>query len=177
MERLLDAVNVTDMSPDTLVERVKSASESAALRIFPEDSASDRDDRIRATFTAFMARAAQRGIESSVGTAFTTSQLSMTEQLDVVRRAMAHFQKFKSMTGSEKKAAVVQLLRNIFIKFKPDATELELNDVSMLASSAIELAVEARQGRVCGEAVGAFVADAAMTSCMNGWCVPKKSLN
>lgn len=152
----------------------RAAAAKAAAALFPEDSESDRDDRLREAMTMFLARSATKVAESASGTAFSSAPLNMTEKMAVVQQAMIMMNTFPDLTGTEKKQAVVRTLVNIVKTYQPDISQPELDDVGDLASHLIEFGCEARRGKLDGAKVGALAADVVVTSCLNGWCVPKR---
>lgn len=170
--------DVGEAPPDKAVALVRAAAAKAVAAAFPDDPASDRDDRIREAMTMFMARAAQRASENIVGTEFNSGPLSMGDKIAIIQEAMTFLQSYKGLTGHEKKAAVVRCLLNAFKRYKPDASQAELDDVGALATSSIELAINAKKGKIDGAQLGQLAADVVISGCMNGWCcVPKKPKN
>ncbi len=166
--------DVGEAPADKAVALARTAAAKAVASVFPDDPASDRDDRVREALTVFLARSAQRASENIAGTEFNSGPLGMGDKIAIIQEAMTFLQTYKGLTGPEKKAAVVRCLVNTFKRYKSDATQMELDDVGALAASSIELAINAKKGKIDGAQIGMLAADVAVSCCLNGWCVPKK---
>ena len=173
MSRMMSATS--DLPNNKLVSIARSAAAKAAIELFPEDTESKRDDRLREAMTMFLARTVSHATESAVGTAFSSAPLNLSEKMNVVMEAMALMNTFPGLTGAEKKQAVVRTLTNIVKSYQPDISQIELDDVGNLAAQTVEVACDARRGRLDGAKIGTLAADAVVTSCLNGWCIPKKT--
>lgn len=163
-----------DSPAEVIADLAREAARKAVLKMYPDDPTTDSDDRIREAMVIFFARSAQRTAETATGAAFTDSQVSMMEKVQIIREAMAFVQRFPGLTGEEKKKAVIKAVIDAVNKFEP-LSQLEKNDIASLAASTIELVIDMKHGRFDLGQAAELAADVALTSCMNGWCcVPKK---
>ena len=167
----------SDTPMELEVSLVRRTAKKIAARLFPDDSNSVRDDRLREAVVIFFSRSAQRVAESATGVVFNNNIISIMEQVQIIRQAMAFIQRYVGLTGQEKKKIVITAVTNTVLKFKPDMSQLEIDDVTALAASIIELAMDVKHGRLDIGQLSVVAADVAVTSCLNGWCVPKSKNN
>jgi len=100
----------------------------------------------------------------------------MVEKIQMVRETMVFVQRFPGLNGHEKKAAVVKAIVQSVKHYKPETTQFEINEISALAASTIELAVDIKHGRVDIGQVVEFGLELATSSCATKCCFPTKPL-
>ncbi len=129
-----------------MVAAARAAAEKIAARIVSGDGS--RSDRARGLLVAFMARSAQRVAETTSGVGSTASGVRLGQAISMVRYAMTFVEKYPGMTSTEKKDSVCKAVMDSVDRFSTDMRADERDSIAEMVADAIELAVDAKHGKL-----------------------------